>query len=123
MTRPSTLDALEASSREIDSADCQLVSLYVDADGDGLGSDETAQVEVCSYPPPTGYAVANGDCDDSDPSLTYWVYPDQDGDHFGANEGQQCAGETTPGDSCGGSPAVRGDGRVQQRRCCRVRSG
>jgi hypothetical protein len=87
---------MDASGLDADAAQCANATLYVDTDGDGLGSDETAQVQVCSGVIPPGYAVSNGDCDPSDPSRMHWVYPDHDGDGFGVDADRQCVGEPTP---------------------------
>ncbi|MEQ1506671.1 MAG: right-handed parallel beta-helix repeat-containing protein [Myxococcota bacterium] len=48
--------------------DCDgLEACYVDADGDGVGSNATAEAALgCDVP---GYAAVGGDCDDADPAL------------------------------------------------------
>jgi hypothetical protein len=38
---------------------------YIDADGDGYGTDDTVTTDVCELP--DGYAEDSGDCDDTDP--------------------------------------------------------
>jgi hypothetical protein len=59
------------------------VTYYVDADGDGFGSGPQT---FCSTTPPSGYAQASGDPDDSKSNVTP---QDGDGDGF-ANAADNC---------------------------------
>ena len=56
---------------------------YVDADGDGFGSNETRLFATAITP--SGYAMNNTDCDDSKT-----LYVDLDGDGFGAGNPAAC---------------------------------
>lgn len=62
---------------------CSDSEWYVDADGDGFGSDVLMNVGGCD--PPEGFADNNEDCDDTNASvqLEATFYEDNDGDGFG----------------------------------------
>lgn len=56
-------------------------TFYVDADGDGVGTD-TTDTEACDLP--DGYSADRRDCDDADPSVTLecvWIDVAASGDH------------------------------------------
>jgi Putative metal-binding motif len=86
--------AIDAGSP--DSAQCSDVVAYIDGDGDGIGSETSATVHHCTPEMPPGYAQAPGDCNDADPSLYRWAYPDADADGFGADAGRICVGASIP---------------------------
>ena len=70
---------------------------YLDADGDGWGSDapDQAPLEACFAP--AGYAAGTGDCDDADPA----VHPGQAEPDCGAQVDANCDGSVGPVDADG----------------------
>lgn len=81
--------------------------MWPDADGDGFGDAAASSVPICDGNT-VGYAWNNQDCNDADPNINpwaydwdsngvddncdgcidgyaYWLYPDADGDGYGAN--------------------------------------
>jgi hypothetical protein len=73
--------------------------LYADADGDGVGAgDSTCNGCTGATELPPGYSYSAADCDDSNPEVQRWAYPDQDGDGRAASDETQaiCAAEDPP---------------------------
>jgi hypothetical protein len=63
----------------------ELQELYVDSDGDGLGS--TLQTTwVCQTVAVAGFVNNRLDCGDTDPNQQLWVAQDSDGDSFGGGD-------------------------------------
>ena len=61
----------------------QTTTFYRDLDGDGVGSVNSGIIQSC--PPAPGYVSIDGDCNDSDATVTTTLwYRDLDGDGFGA---------------------------------------
>ena len=89
------------------------LTYYVDADGDGFGSNEAASFcEELNSPPPAGYAAYTGDCCDLD---------------AGANPGFDSTQFLTMPDACGSFDWNCNGVVAQQKTCChrrrRVRPG
>lgn len=77
--------------------DCELLTFFDDADGDGLG-DPGMPIEACVQPPGTVRNAA--DCHDGDPSLPGLFYVDADMDGFGAGAPVvACAGDLSDDDT------------------------
>jgi len=106
---------------------------YLDADGDGQGSDVSAPIMSC--PPIAGRATTRGDCDDADASRRAGIPEtcngidddcnglatgeDLDGDRFRAL-GSVCVGgprEARPASDCDDSDAMVNPGRAEAPTC------
>ncbi len=77
-------------------ADLQAGTWYLDADGDGYGSDATTAVSCAG---PDGYSPTAGDCDDADPAINpeaAEVCNDIDDDCDGATDGSDPDVEGAP---------------------------
>eukprot|EP01094_Clydonella_sp_ATCC50884_P005017 TRINITY_DN13_c0_g2_i1.p1 TRINITY_DN13_c0_g2~~TRINITY_DN13_c0_g2_i1.p1 ORF type:complete len:1421 (-),score=585.57 TRINITY_DN13_c0_g2_i1:320-4549(-) len=61
---------------------------YLDADGDGIGAGEP--IVQCPAPGPNYVADKGSDCNDNNPNLSVWRYPDADRDGFGNSLLPQC---------------------------------
>jgi hypothetical protein len=77
----------------------RMVSVYVDADGDGVGAGQPVERCVGAIIPP-GYATVGGDCAPEDPLAWQpfaYLYRDADGDGFTRPEaGSVCGGVAPP---------------------------
>ena len=79
------LSLLRAVDQTLQAGDCEVITFYKDADGDGFG-DLTKPFQACSAP--LGYVSNRNDCDDSDPGVNPLATEKLDGiDH-------NCDGET-----------------------------
>ncbi|MEN9323885.1 MAG: hypothetical protein RL699_1665 [Bacteroidota bacterium] len=90
-----------ANSAEIAITILGTYSFYVDADGDGVGSASANLVcSTSSSDVPSGYALTNTDCDDTDAlvwrSSDLYVDADNDGYSLTANTTSVCYGSTVP---------------------------
>ena len=79
--------------------ECDPVSSYLDADGDGLGDPATLETS-CVVPP--GSVANDLDCDDDDAAGPAVAYLDGDGDGFGGGSAQLLCGVASPWSSLGG---------------------
>ncbi|NOK18291.1 hypothetical protein [Corallococcus carmarthensis] len=84
-----------------DAAVSALSWLWVDADGDGVGSDLAATwCPSRGRPPPSGYARIEGDCAPGDTNrwrMLFFTHRDEDGDGFVVvQDGTVCSGEHLP---------------------------
>ena len=69
---------------------------FIDADGDGFGSDSTEM--ICVSTVPFGYALNNTDCNDNDSTVNtpQLFYIDADGDGFGSDSTEMICVSTVP---------------------------
>jgi hypothetical protein len=70
-THPRSVEVCDGRDNDCDAHvdEGVVVNLYVDADHDGWGVGDFADVELCAES--AGYSTRTGDCDDEDP----WLYP------------------------------------------------
>jgi hypothetical protein len=73
----------------------ELLTWYLDADGDGYGDDSETE-EACQQP--EGYVANNTDCDDTNADVyqTGELYIDADGDGYNVGVDTLCYGATVP---------------------------